>query len=58
VTLRDRLAEFYAGRTLTKAATTLKDRTEAACLLAGNRLAKTTGQVLTVDGGLAEAFLR
>jgi hypothetical protein len=36
----------------------LKDQAQAACLLAGDRLAKTTGQVLTVDGGLAEAFLR
>jgi rhamnulose-1-phosphate aldolase/alcohol dehydrogenase len=56
--LRERLAEFYAERTLTKAAITLDDQAEAACLLAGDRLAKTTGQVLTVDGGLAEAFLR
>ena len=27
-------------------------------LLISNRLSKTTGQVITVDGGLHEAFLR
>jgi rhamnulose-1-phosphate aldolase/alcohol dehydrogenase len=56
--LRDKLAEFYAERTLTKAPITLNDQAEVAYLLASDRLSKTTGQVLTVDGGLAEAFLR
>ena len=56
--LMDRLAAFYADRTLTKAAVTTKDQAEAIFLLAGERLGKTTGQVLTVDGGLRDAFLR
>jgi rhamnulose-1-phosphate aldolase/alcohol dehydrogenase len=56
--LRERLAAFYAERTLTKAPITLEHQAEAAYLLASDRLAQTTGQVLTVDGGLAGAFLR
>ncbi len=56
--LRDKLAHFYAQRTLTKAPITLADQAEAAYLLASNKLAKTTGQILNVDGGLHEAFLR
>ncbi len=56
--LRDRLAAFYAERTLTRAPIRLADQAEAACLLAGERLAKTTGQIISVDGGLHEAFLR
>ena len=34
------------------------DQAEAYFLLVTNRLSKTTGQVITVDGGLHEAFLR
>ncbi len=34
------------------------DQAEAAYLLASSSLAKTTGQILSVDGGLHEAFLR
>ncbi len=56
--LRDKLAHFYAQRTLTKAPITLADQAEAAYLLASSKLAKTTGQILSVDGGLHEAFLR
>jgi rhamnulose-1-phosphate aldolase/alcohol dehydrogenase len=56
--LRARLAAFYAERTLTKAPVGLEHQAEAAYLLASERLARTTGQILTVDGGLAEAFLR
>ena len=56
--LRDKLAEFYAQRTLTKSPITLADQAEAAYLLASNKLGKTTGQILSVDGGLQEAFLR
>jgi NAD(P)-dependent dehydrogenase (short-subunit alcohol dehydrogenase family) len=56
--LRTKLADFYAQRTLTKSPIALKDQAEAAYLLAGDRLSKTTGQVLAVDGGLHEAFLR
>ncbi|MEX2540785.1 MAG: bifunctional rhamnulose-1-phosphate aldolase/short-chain dehydrogenase [Trueperaceae bacterium] len=57
-TLRDKLAAFYAERTLTKAPITLDDQAEAAYLLSSRRLGKTTGQILSVDGGLVEAFLR
>jgi rhamnulose-1-phosphate aldolase/alcohol dehydrogenase len=56
--LRSKLAQFYADRTLTKQAITPADQAEAAFLLLSNRLSKTTGQILSVDGGLHEAFLR
>ena len=57
-TLQDRLAAFYAQRTLTKQQVTAHDQAEAIYLLTSNQLAKTTGQILTVDGGLKDAFLR
>jgi len=53
-----KLAQFYADRTLTKAPITPADQAEAYFLLVSQRLSKTTGQVITVDGGLPEAFLR
>jgi len=56
--LRTKLAEFYAQRTLTKQPITPADQAEAAYLLISGQLSKTTGQVLSVDGGLHEAFLR
>ncbi len=56
--LRDKLAEFYAQRTLTKQPITPADQAEAIYFLASNRSSKTTGQILNVDGGLHEAFLR
>lgn len=56
--LRDKLAAFYAQRTLTKSPITLADQAEAAYLLTSRRLSKTTGQIISVDGGLHEAFLR
>lgn len=56
--LRDKLAHFYAQRTLTKAPITLADQAEAAYLLTSSKLSKTTGQIISVDGGLHEAFLR
>jgi rhamnulose-1-phosphate aldolase/alcohol dehydrogenase len=56
--LRGKLAEFYAERTLTKTAITPEDQAEAVFFLASNRSAKVTGQVLPVDGGLREAFVR
>ncbi len=56
--LVSKLAQFYADRTLTKAPITPADQAEAYFLLISNRLSKTTGQVITVDGGLHEAFLR
>jgi rhamnulose-1-phosphate aldolase/alcohol dehydrogenase len=56
--LRNRLAVFYAQRTLTKAPITPEDQAEAAYIMASSQLSKTTGQVISVDGGLHEAFLR
>lgn len=56
--LVSKLAQFYADRTLTKAPITPADQAEAYFLLISQRLSKTTGQVITVDGGLHEAFLR
>ncbi len=53
-----KLAQFYADRTLTKAPITPADQAEAYFILVTQRLSKTTGQILTVDGGLHEAFLR
>ncbi len=56
--LRQGLANFYAKRTLTKAAITPEDQSEAVYFLASNRSAKITGQVLPVDGGLQDVFVR
>jgi rhamnulose-1-phosphate aldolase/alcohol dehydrogenase len=56
--LVSKLAQFYADRTLTKSPITPADQAEAFYILLTNRLSKTTGQVITVDGGLHEAFLR
>ena len=56
--LTTKLSKFYAERTLTKNPITPADQAEAYFLLVSNRLNKTTGQVITVDGGLHEAFLR
>lgn len=56
--LRDKLANFYAQRTLTKSPITLADQAEVAYLLSSSKFSKTTGQIISVDGGLHEAFLR
>ncbi|MDP5132503.1 MAG: bifunctional rhamnulose-1-phosphate aldolase/short-chain dehydrogenase [Paraglaciecola sp.] len=56
--LRDKLAMFYAQRTLTKQPITPADQAEAAYLMISGQLSKTTGQIISVDGGLHEAFLR
>jgi rhamnulose-1-phosphate aldolase/alcohol dehydrogenase len=57
-TLRSRLANFYAQRTLTKRPITPDDQAEVAYLLSTDAFSKTTGQIFSVDGGLHEAFLR
>ncbi|MDA8563887.1 bifunctional rhamnulose-1-phosphate aldolase/short-chain dehydrogenase [Mariniblastus sp.] len=56
--LRNKLAEFYAQRTLTRQPITPADQAEAIYFLSSNRSSKTTGQIINVDGGLHEAFLR
>ena len=56
--LRSKLARFYADRTLTKGPITTADQAEAIFLLLTKRLDNTTGQIISVDGGLPEAFLR
>ena len=53
-----KLAQFYADRTLTKSPITPADQAEAYFLLVSPRLGRTTGQILAIDGGLHEAFLR
>ncbi len=56
--LREKLTAYDAQRTLTKAPVTPADQAEAAYLLTSSKLSKTTGQILSVDGGLIDAFLR
>ena len=56
--LRDKLATSTRKRTLTKAAITPEDQAEAVYFLASDRSAKVTGQVIPVDGGLQDAFVR
>jgi rhamnulose-1-phosphate aldolase/alcohol dehydrogenase len=56
--LTEKLARFYAERTLLKRPITPADQAEAIFLLLTQRLRQTTGQIITVDGGLHEAFLR
>jgi rhamnose utilization protein RhaD (predicted bifunctional aldolase and dehydrogenase)/NAD(P)-dependent dehydrogenase (short-subunit alcohol dehydrogenase family) len=57
-TLRTKLAEFYARRTITRRPILPEDCANAICWLAGDASAKTTGHVIPVDGGLPDAFLR
>ncbi len=57
-TLRNKLAQFYAARTLTHQPIEPIDCAEAILFLAGERARRTTGHLIPVDGGLAEAFLR
>ncbi len=56
--LRAKLADFYAQRTLTKQPILPQDCAAAIVWLASGQSAKTTGHIIPVDGGLAEAFLR
>jgi len=56
--LRDKLAKFYAERTLTKRPILPDDQAAAILFLLGDQSQCTTGQILAVDGGLPEAFLR
>jgi rhamnulose-1-phosphate aldolase/alcohol dehydrogenase len=56
--LRSKLAAFYAKRSLTQSPIEPEDQAEAIFLLVSARLAKTTGHVIPVDGGLQDGFLR
>ena len=56
--LRDKLAAFYAKRSLTQTPIEPDDQAEAIFLLLSPRLSKTTGHVIPVDGGLQDGFLR
>lgn len=56
--LRGKLADFYAERTVTRRPILPEDCARAICWLASDLSAKTTGHVIPVDGGLPEAFLR
>ncbi|HKT25943.1 MAG TPA: bifunctional rhamnulose-1-phosphate aldolase/short-chain dehydrogenase [Terriglobales bacterium] len=56
--LRDKLAEFYAQRTLTKRPILPQDCANAIVWLLSDQSAKTTGHIIPVDGGLTESFLR
>ncbi|MBI4169923.1 MAG: SDR family oxidoreductase, partial [Acidobacteria bacterium] len=52
------LEEFYRRRNLLRVRVTAEDVAEAALWLASDRSAKTTGCILTTDGGVKEAFPR
>ena len=56
--LRDKLAGFYAKRSLTQTPIEPEDQAEAIFLFVSERLSKTTGHVIPVDGGLQDGFLR
>ena len=56
--LREKLAAFYARRSLTQTPIEPEDQAEAIFLLLSPRLSKTTGHVIPVDGGLQDGFLR
>lgn len=56
--LRTKLARFYADRTLTHQPIDPGTCAEAILFLAGPRSPCTTGHLIPVDGGLADAFLR
>ena len=52
------LGDFYAQRNLLKAVISPQDQYEAIRWLLGPESSRTTGQVIHVDGGLADGFLR
>ncbi|MEM7623761.1 MAG: SDR family NAD(P)-dependent oxidoreductase, partial [Planctomycetota bacterium] len=56
--LIEKLGRFYASRTLLKKSIRPKDQAEAIFQLVSPNLSRTTGQVIHVDAGLADAFLR
>ncbi len=57
-TLTEKLSNFYAKRSLTQTPIEPSDQAEAIFLFLSNRLAKTTGHISPVDGGLQDGFMR
>jgi len=56
--LTEKLSDFYAQRSLTQTPIEPSDQAEAIFLLLSNRLNKTTGHIIPVDGGLQDGFMR
>ena len=56
--LKSKLADFYAKRTITRQPITPSDCAHAIYWLASDRSSKISGHIIPVDGGLPEAFLR
>lgn len=54
----DQLEEYYRQRNALKVMITPEDVAEAILFLAGPRSAKITGACITVDGGMAVAYMR
>lgn len=54
----DELDEFYRQRTTLKVSVYPEHLAEAISFLAGSRASRTTGGVLTVDGGVSAAYMR
>ena len=54
----DQLEEFYRARSVLKVNVYPEDVAEAVLFLCSDRSAKTTGCVLTVDGGVTTAYPR
>ena len=57
-TLTEKLSGFYAKRSLTQTPIEPSDQAEAIYLFLTKRLAKTTGHIIPVDGGLQDGFMR
>lgn len=56
--LKSKLADFYAKRTITRQPIAPSDCAHAVYWLASDRSSKISGHIIPVDGGLPEAFLR
>ena len=56
--LRNKLTSFYSSRTLLKQSIEPEYPAAVAMELLTDKFKSTTGQIISVDGGLAEAFLR